>query len=546
MLIPQLLPQVLAFYRDPRSQPELRNGNLPLPAGVTELLESISGALGPEHIDGVAEQLNSSTDELHDALRFFVKEAFFRAGDEPMRTLGLQAPLTPERLKKHYRLLITLFHPDRDTSGEGWDTLYASRINDAHGTLRKQLRDGATYSDDWPSDDTSASWPINTRPSTDSEAPDVIETKEETALHAAVNVASRSFDLVRDRPSRVLIIWRLLKRRPRLSVYGALAGLVLAVGIFVAAVSEPTRPVVMATPQPLAQSRANLQAGSAGDTEDDWRRAVLTEPPAAGSQSELKSRPMASGDIVASSSAEEIERRIEARIRARMETATRSILGRATRPKPVVAQPSKSTPKPGRTTVVADSATATVTVAATPTPEPTLAPTPTAPIQTTAAAAQPTTTVLGKQVVPPNLAANAAVSKPTAVILAEEPADTLVADTPELQIQALITQLEAAYEAENVDAFAALFTASADATEVVGREDIYDHYADYFADTWIDRFQLIDMQWVPQGDGSYAIDSQVEIWMRLRDGSYEEQFVIPIAWLAVPAERGYLLDKMEY
>ncbi len=40
--------------------------------------------------------------------------------------------------------------------------------------------------------------------------------------------------------------------------------------------------------------------------------------------------------------ADEIERRVEARIRARMESATRSILGRATRPKPAEAQAKSS------------------------------------------------------------------------------------------------------------------------------------------------------------------------------------------------------------
>ncbi len=149
---------------------------------------------------------------------------------------------------------------------------------------------------------------------------------------------------------------------------------------------------------------------------------------------------------------------------------------------------------------------------------------------------------------PPQLAgAEETTDKPVAVVVAKAPADAAAAANPELQLQALIVKLENAYELEDVDAFAALFTASAYATEVVGRDDIYTHYADYFANTWIDRFKLIEMAWTPATNGSYAIDSQVEIWMRLKDGSYEEQFVIPIAWRAVPAaEGGYLFDSMEY
>jgi hypothetical protein len=41
----------------------------------------------------------------------------------------------PETLKRHYRLLMRLFHPDRDTSAESWGDLYAARLNQAYATL---------------------------------------------------------------------------------------------------------------------------------------------------------------------------------------------------------------------------------------------------------------------------------------------------------------------------------------------------------------------------------------------------------------------------
>ena len=565
MLVPQLLPLALAFYRDPRSHPELRDATVPLPAGVTELLESYTGALASEHVDDVAKQLTSSADELHEALRFFVKEVLFRAGDDPMRTLGLQAPLNAELLKKHYRLLITLFHPDRDTSGEGWDTLYASRINDAHGLLRKQLREGNSQSDEWLVVD-DALGPVSGGAT--GQALEGIDTEIDTAtdVHSATagrQPAKPSFDLVHERPSRLLIIWRLLKRRPRLSIYGTLAGLVMAVALFVMVISEPARPVIMATPQPLAKNgtavyrdmRASqdtpLRTDAAADSADDWRRATLSEPPAAGGDQPVVSQGGTADAGVQNreaigftnpyrADADEIERRVEARIRARMESATRSILGRATRPKPTVAKtkPTVAQAKPVEAPAKSDLAQASPTIAQA---KPVLAPVEPVTAQPNPAPAPETTTQR------PQLAgAEDTASKPIAVIVVEEPADTAAAN-PELQLQALIVKLENAYELEDVDAFAALFTTNAYATEVEGREAIYAHYADYFANTWIDRFKLVEMAWTPGANGSYAIDSQVEIWMRLKDGSYEEKFVIPIAWLAVPAaEGGYVFDSMEY
>ncbi len=110
--------------------------------------------------------------------------------------------------------------------------------------------------------------------------------------NASQQTAKPSIDLVHERPSRLLIIWRLLKRRPRLSIYGALASLVLAVALFVVVISEPARPVIMATPQPLAKTdtaayrdtRASQATPLPTDSADDWRRATMSEPPAAGGE----------------------------------------------------------------------------------------------------------------------------------------------------------------------------------------------------------------------------------------------------------------------
>jgi len=138
-VVPLLLPVVLDFYRDPRRFPALRDPAGPLPGGISELLNWVGGADDTQS-HGIAQQLGSSTNELHEAVRFFVKEALFRAEGDSYRTLGLGPDADIGQIKRHYRQLMSLFHPDRDTSGHNWETDYAPLINDAYNTLKRSHR----------------------------------------------------------------------------------------------------------------------------------------------------------------------------------------------------------------------------------------------------------------------------------------------------------------------------------------------------------------------------------------------------------------------
>ena len=138
-MVPLLLPVVLDFYRDPRRFPALRDPAGPLPGGISELLNWVGGADDTQS-HGIAQQLGSSTNELHEAVRFFVKEALFRAEGDSYRTLGLGPDADIGQIKRHYRQLMSLFHPDRDTSGHNWETDYAPLINDAYNTLKRSHR----------------------------------------------------------------------------------------------------------------------------------------------------------------------------------------------------------------------------------------------------------------------------------------------------------------------------------------------------------------------------------------------------------------------
>jgi len=119
-------------------------------------------------------------------------------------------------------------------------------------------------------------------------------------------------------------------------------------------------------------------------------------------------------------------------------------------------------------------------------------------------------------------------------------------DDPAFKIQELVARIEQAYEQEDAKAFAALFTDEGDATDVTGREAIYAYYEEYFSRTNIDRFRLVFMTWEAQGEGVFAIDSNVEIWIRPKDDRPEVRTKIPITWKVAALEQSYFVDRMEY
>lgn len=126
----------LEFYRAPARHHELLHGRAPLPAGVDRLLR-LAGGASPQEADIPAGAYRRA-DELAAAARFFVEQVLLAHNADHYRLLGVNRDAPLEQIKEHHRLLMRMFHPDRDS---GFDpdvkAACASRINLAYNALRQ-------------------------------------------------------------------------------------------------------------------------------------------------------------------------------------------------------------------------------------------------------------------------------------------------------------------------------------------------------------------------------------------------------------------------
>jgi len=139
-VIPNLLHLALDFYRNPRRFEHLRDPNTPLPANLTELLSAPAKCLAPGQLATTAAALNATEAECVACVPFFIKQVLLEPKGDFFRVLGVSHTAPPALIKEHYRYLIRIFHPDKDIDGEGWNDLYAPRINEAYNTLRNAIQ----------------------------------------------------------------------------------------------------------------------------------------------------------------------------------------------------------------------------------------------------------------------------------------------------------------------------------------------------------------------------------------------------------------------
>jgi len=130
--------QLVGYEQAPLKYPKLADATTPLLRelpGVLELLNESSRS--NIRLQPIADQLQAPVDELRAASVFYIKQVLFSDHADYYRTLGLSHEASPEDIRRHYRLLIALFHPDKNANGAIWDELYASRINEAYNTLKR-------------------------------------------------------------------------------------------------------------------------------------------------------------------------------------------------------------------------------------------------------------------------------------------------------------------------------------------------------------------------------------------------------------------------
>ena len=120
----------LAFHRAPAQHPDLLHGRVPLPAGVDTLLKLAGGSAPDPHAAALA-----PPDQLRAAALFFVEQVLLHHDASHYRMLGLEPGASTGQIKEHHRLLMRMFHPDRERHADDWKDAFATRINLAYTSL---------------------------------------------------------------------------------------------------------------------------------------------------------------------------------------------------------------------------------------------------------------------------------------------------------------------------------------------------------------------------------------------------------------------------
>ena len=123
----------VAFLRAPSQFPDLLHGRRHLPPGVTTLLLV---AAGNSVADDAATALGIPPDELERAALFFIGQVLLAHNANHYRILGLEPGAAIDEIKEHHRLLMRLFHPDRQATPDERSDAIATRINQAYNVLR--------------------------------------------------------------------------------------------------------------------------------------------------------------------------------------------------------------------------------------------------------------------------------------------------------------------------------------------------------------------------------------------------------------------------
>lgn len=121
----------LDFHRAPTRHADLLHGRDPLPPGLGFLLKLAGGSEPDPECMALA-----SPDELQAAALFFIEQVLFRHDSDHYRVLGVAPGASPEQIKEHHRMLMRVFHPDRENRADDWKDAFATRINLAYTALR--------------------------------------------------------------------------------------------------------------------------------------------------------------------------------------------------------------------------------------------------------------------------------------------------------------------------------------------------------------------------------------------------------------------------
>jgi hypothetical protein len=123
----------VAFARAPSQFPDLLHGRRRLPPGVTALLQVAAGSPLVDSGNALSGAVSGAPQE---AAQFFIEQVLLAHSAGHYRVLGVDPLASAEQIKEHHRLLMRLFHPDRQRQPDARTAAFATRINQAYNVLR--------------------------------------------------------------------------------------------------------------------------------------------------------------------------------------------------------------------------------------------------------------------------------------------------------------------------------------------------------------------------------------------------------------------------
>ncbi len=131
----QLYARVLERYR---SGTELLDFHSDEDTLGTEFSSFLNSLVRPEErLQQPASVLDTSVEELSAAGYAYIRELLFKTGNNHYQVLGLSQDTDRDQIRRRYRLLISLFHPDRISSAQQWEQQAVRRLNLSYGVLKR-------------------------------------------------------------------------------------------------------------------------------------------------------------------------------------------------------------------------------------------------------------------------------------------------------------------------------------------------------------------------------------------------------------------------
>lgn len=122
----------LWLYREPSRLSALLEQ--PLPAATGQLIRIAGGA--PEVLRSASLVSGEPEPVVLEAVRFYLQQVLFQEHADAYRVMGLNPGASQEQVREHHRWLQRWLHPDR--GGGDWESVFASRVNQAWSQLRTQ------------------------------------------------------------------------------------------------------------------------------------------------------------------------------------------------------------------------------------------------------------------------------------------------------------------------------------------------------------------------------------------------------------------------